>query len=236
MNDKAMSLLDHLRELRRRLAISLGAILVLFLPSYSLLAPQAIHFLASPLARPLQSLSIAEAFLLRIEVSFLLATALASPIVAHEIWAFVAPGLYPRERRGVLGLTSASLLLAAAGAGFSLFLLLPLSVQFFLGEASALGVEYLAGADSYVRFCLFLTVACAAAFQLPLALLALGAAGIATPEWLRQTRRHWIVGIFFLSAILTPTGDIFTMSALAVPMWILFEVTVVAIGRMAGRG
>lgn len=232
-DDFRMPVLEHLRELRRRLMICVAAVLVLFVPSYGFLAPRAIGWISSPLGTPLRSLAIAEAFFVRIEVAFLIAVALASPILFYEAWSFVAPGLYPNERWGVVYLTTASLLLAGAGAAFSLSFLLPVAVRFFLGEAGAMGVEYLAGVKSYVRFVLYLTGACAAAFQLPLVLLALAAAGIATPEWLRETRRHWIVGIFAASAVLTPTGDVVTMSALALPMWILFEATVVAVCRMA---
>ena len=229
---KTLPLLAHLEELRRRLAVSLGAVAVLLVPSYYWVAPEVVRWLGRLAGRPLRTIGLAEAFFLRLEIALLAACLLALPIVAREAWAFVAPGLYPEERRATGGLALASTLLAAAGALFALGFLIPVTIGFFLAEAGEMGVEYLAGAESIARTALLLTAACAAAFQLPLALLALARAGIATPAWLKHTRRQWIVGIFLLSAILTPTSDLFTMTALALPMCLLFEATRIAIGRM----
>jgi sec-independent protein translocase protein TatC len=221
-----MALLDHLEELRRRVLVSLAAYLVAAVAVYARLADPLIEVLTAPLGdRRLVFLGLAEAFWVRLKVSLWGGLILAFPVVAWQVWRFVAPGLYRRERRAVAAGVLASTVLFTAGAFLGYAALLPAAVRFFLAF-EAPNLAYQAQIGPYLSLAAGLVLAAGLAFQVPIVVYALGRAGILTRAFVRQWRPAIVVGIFALAAILTPSGDAFTQCLLAVPTWILFEISV----------
>lgn len=221
-----MALLDHLEELRRRVLTSLAAWAVAAVAVYAWLADPIIDLLTAPLeGRRLVFLGLAEAFWVRLKVALWGGLALAFPVIAWEAWRFVAPGLYRHERRAVAAGVFASTALFAAGAVLGHAALLPAAVGFFL-SFEAPNLAYGAQIGPYLSLAAGLVLAAGLAFQVPIVVYALGRAGILTRPFVRQWRPAIVVAIFALSAVLTPSGDAFTQCLLAVPTWILFEISV----------
>lgn len=172
--------------------------------------------------RDLMFLGLGEAFVTHFSFSLYLGFFLALPVVAYQIWAFVAPGLYPAERRAALKLAIASSVLFTLGVLFAHFFLMPAIVEFFLSFEEP-GLKYGGAIGPYLRLFAGVLAGSGLSFQLPLLLLALIKSGLLSAEQLSDKRRYWILGIVVAAAFLTPTGDLVTQSLLAFPMWLLFE-------------
>lgn len=223
----AMPFWSHLVELRERLLKSLAGIAVGVVLSIAFLERMVFDLALKPLgSRKLMYLGLAEGFTTHLFLSLIIGTILALPYVAYQIWAFVAPGLYPRERRVAVRLSFASTGLFFAGVLFAYFILMPVVVRFFLSfETDQL--VYGGALGSYLKTFAGLLLGTGLAFQFPLVLLGLVRAGIVTPESLAAQRGYWILAIVTLAAVLTPTGDMMTQSLVSLPMWILFEGAVI---------
>ncbi len=151
------------------------------------------------------------------------------PIILWQIWRFIAPGLYRRERRYAFAFVGSGTLLFALGAAIA-YLTLTKAAEFLIGVAGA-EVEVRAGIANFTRLALFMMVAFGVGFQFPVVMVALQMVGVVTPQQLSSWRRPVILAIFVIAAGITPSGDPFSLFALAIPMWFLFEISVV-IGRV----
>lgn len=221
-----MGILQHLEELRRRVLVSLVAWIVASVVVYAYAADAIVAFLAAPLGgRRLLFLGLAEAFWVRLKVSLWGGLALSFPVIAWHVWRFVAPGLYPSERRGVIVAALASTGLFAAGAALGYAALLPAAVGFFLSFEEP-GLLYAGQVGPYLSLAVGLVLGAGIAFQVPVVVYALCRAGILTRSFVRAWRPAIIVGIFAAAAVLTPSPDAFTQILLAVPMWLLFEASI----------
>lgn len=240
-------LLDHLIELRRRLIYCLVAILVGFIVCFGF-AKYIYTFLTLPLAHALAGrpnahliyTALYETFFTYVKVGLFAGLCLAFPVVASQIWMFVAPGLYRRERRAFLPFLFASPLLFIAGAAFVLYLMLPTAIRFFLsyqtpdGSGGGLGIQLQAKVSEYLDFVMTLIIAFGLTFQMPVLLSLLGRVGIVSARYLRSTRRYAIVGIFAVAAVITPP-DLFSMLSLAVPLVGLYEVSILLVALIERR-
>src|ERR1700687_6125583 len=232
-----MPLLDHLVELRNRLLWSFGAIMVAFLVSYQF-KEMIYRFLAHPLAviyagepgRKMIFTGLTEAFFTYIKVSFWAAICLSFPVIAIQLWKFVAPGLYKTERRAFLPYLAATPVLFIMGGALAYFVVIPMAFRFFLsfetpGGDGTLPIVSDPKVNEYLSLVMTLLFAFGVAFQLPVLLTLMARAGLITSAGLISKWRYAVVGMFAVAAVLTPP-DIISQTCLAVPLIILYGVSI----------
>jgi sec-independent protein translocase protein TatC len=239
----AMTVVEHLSELRTRLIVSLVAFVAISAAAFAFYDPM-LDLLTRPLCslprrllgpqgcnlvftRPL------EAFLFRLKITALAGVALSSPVWFYEIYAFILPALTPKEKRYATPFLLGSVVLFAAGTTFA-YLSLSRGLGFLIGIGGENLVPLL-GAEEYLNFVGLMLLGFSVAFQLPLLLVFLGLAEVVSVETLRRQRKAAFVGIFLLSAIVTPSQDPYTMSILALPLYGFYEITILVVARLLRR-
>lgn len=239
LDETRMPLLDHLIELRRRLLWSVAALGVAFFICLYF-ARDIFAFLAQPLLQAGQGkiiyTDIFEAFFVEIKVAFFAATMVAFPVIATQIWRFVAPGLYANEKKAFLPFLVMTPVLFLSGAAMAYFIAMPVALKFLLGfsgDVGGISQEALPGVGNYLGFVTKFLFGFGVAFLLPVLLMLLERAGILTLQQLRAGRRYAVVGIAAVSAVLTPP-DLMSQILLLVPMYLLYELAIIAI-MVTGR-
>jgi sec-independent protein translocase protein TatC len=227
-------LLDHLIELRRRLLYSVLALAVCFGVCFYFARP-IFGFLAQPLLAAGQGTliytQIFEAFFVQVKVGFFAALMLAFPIIAMQLWQFVAPGLYRRERRALLPFLLATPVLFTTGAALAYYVAIPTALKFLLGFQGDIGgvhQEAMPAIGNYLSFVMQFLFGFGVSFLLPVLLMLLERAGIVTRRQLIDGRRYAIVGAFAVAAVLTPP-DIGSQFMLAIPLVLLYELSIIGI-------
>ncbi|OIO61170.1 MAG: twin-arginine translocase subunit TatC [Alphaproteobacteria bacterium CG_4_10_14_0_2_um_filter_63_37] len=222
-------LLEHLRELRKRIIVVMAILAVGVAVCFEYADPL-YRVLMAPLVEAMGDsgkliyTGLPEVFFTYLKVAILAAFILTSPLTFYQIWAFVAPGLYRSEKRGFLAFVVGSVGLFALGAAFAYFLVFPLIFKFFLGFANET-IEALPAVKEYLSLVVKLIFAFGVAFEVPLICLVLAKVGILTPRAMAEKRRYVYVGMFVIGALLTPP-DVISQVMLAIPMILLFEVGV----------
>jgi sec-independent protein translocase protein TatC len=224
-------LLDHLIELRGRLMKCIGALAIAFAVCFPF-ADEIFGFLVRPLTAAfppgegrLIYTKLYEAFFVELKVSLFAAFFISFPIIANQLWAFVAPGLYAKEKKAFLPFLLATPILFVSGAALAYFVVMPTAFRFFLdfeGSRGGLSMEALPGTSDYLSLVMQFILAFGFSFLLPVLLLLLNRAGIVRRQQLIGARRYVIVAIVALAAVITPP-DVLSQLLLAVPMWLLFE-------------
>ena len=230
-------LIDHLIELRSRLMrglAGLGIVLVALLPfANKLYAWFAAPLLAKlPAGAQLIAVEVASPFFAPLKLAFFVALIESMPWLLYQAWAFVAPGLYQREKRLAVPLLVSAVALFYAGCAFAFFVVLP-SVFGFLTAIKPEGVAMMTDINAYLDFVLVIFLAFGASFELPVALVILVLLGWVTPDQLRAGRGYAVVGIFVLAAVITPP-DVVSQLLLAIPMCLLYEAGILA-ARLVDR-
>jgi sec-independent protein translocase protein TatC len=240
IHDKPMPLLEHLVELRRRVMWSVAAFFVCFVVSYHFSA-QIYGFLAQPLVDILEQQSgtprrliftqLYEVFFTYLRVAFFGAAFVSFPVIASQIWLFVAPGLYRSEKRAMLPFLAATPVLFLLGAALAYYFVFPFAWRFFISfespTTSSVPIQLEAKVSEYLDLVMKLIFAFGVTFELPVLLTLLAKVGIVSSAGLRKFRRYAYVGMFVVAAILAPP-DVITQTGLAIPLIGLYEISIIA--------
>lgn len=227
MNQKDMTILDHIEELRKRLMI----IVVFFV-----LAIVVSFFLSQPLIKLIQHASAAhditmnafrvtDPFKVFMQMAFVLAFIMTSPVILYQVWAFISPGLLDKERKVTLSYIPVSATLFLAGILFSYFVLFPFVIRFMLGLSSNMEIQTTIGINEYFHFLFQITIPFGILFQLPVVVLFLTRLGIVTPTLLRQVRKYAYFVLIVVAAFITPP-DMISHAMVTVPLLLLYEISI----------
>lgn len=220
------NIIAHLIELRKRLVNSVVALLIVFVclfpwaaDLYSMLAqpllaklPEGGHMIATDVTTP---------FFVPMKVALMSAFLISLPYILFQVWSFVAPGLYSHEKRWIVPLVIASMILFLSGMAFAYFAVFPM-VFGFITAAAPEGVAVMTDIDKYLSFVLSMFLAFGLTFQVPVAVVAMVKMRFVSVAKLREVRRYVIVGAFIVAAIMTPP-DVVSQFMLAIPLWLLYE-------------
>lgn len=235
--DDKVPFTSHLEELRKRLITSFIAVGIGFLASYGFKEK-----LFEILVRPLKSVmkegdtliftGLPEAFFTYLKVSFLAGLMLAAPVIIHQFWMFVAPGLYKKERKILLPIVFLSSVFFVGGSLFGYFIVFPFGFEFFLGFSNET-IKALPSMKEYLGFSAKLLLAFGVVFELPLLITFMARLGIVSVDFLKAKRKYAILLFFVFSAILTPP-DVVTQIMMGFPLMILYEISIVG-ARVFGK-
>jgi sec-independent protein translocase protein TatC len=221
------TLISHLLELRTRLMRIAVSVVIVFVPLvffandlFTLVAKPLIDKL--PEGTSLIATSVVAPFMTPLKLALVTAIFIAIPYILHQVWGFVSPGLYQREKRFAMPLLVSSILLFYAGVAFAYFVLFPIVFAFFASTTPE-GVKMMTDISSYLDFTLLLFFAFGLAFEMPVATVLLVATGLVKVETLQKNRGYVLLGIFIVAAFLTPP-DAISQTFMAVPMYFLYEV------------
>ncbi|MBB5710626.1 twin-arginine translocase subunit TatC [Sphingomonas xinjiangensis] len=234
IDDSQAPLLEHLVELRRRLLWSVGALVLAFGGCLYFARPIFV-LLVAPLKAAGQvtiiNTQVFGGFLVEIKIAFFAAMMIAFPVIANQLWQFVAPGLYRKEKQALLPFILATPVLFIAGASMAYFVAIPVALKFLLsfqGQLGGVQQQSLPDVNDYLKFVMQFIFGFGLSFLLPILLMLLEHAGIVTYEQLKGAWRYAVVGAFALSAVLTPP-DVGSQLLLAVPLVLLYFLALVAI-------
>lgn len=230
-DERRMTVIEHLEELRRVLIISVIAWGVATVIGF-LLSGWVLNLVLVPIHKvignhPLYFTAPVDKFLLYFKVGIFTGFIIASPVIIWQIWTFVAPGLHRNERRFAVGFVLSASALFAIGIGFAFFAL-PIALRFLTSFGTS-QIEYFPLVNSYVNFVLLLIAIFGITFELPLAMTMLGLVGIVSAPFLKRHRFKFWIGIFAGANMVTPGADPITPSILAVALIVLFEASIIAI-------
>jgi sec-independent protein translocase protein TatC len=235
-----MAFLDHLEELRQRLfkcaaAFAFGGIIAFLLftqvPHFDV-----IEFLSRPITpylhgQKLVYLHPGDAFQIVLDAGFALSFIIASPVILYQLWGFVSPAMYSHEKKLVLPVLGGIVVLFVAGVAMAFTMILPMTIRFLIGVESE-ALQPMIAASEYFGFAIYMCLAFGAAFELPIVIMGLTALGLANPDFLAKYRRYAAVGGLIVGTFITP--DPTAMFAIAIPMYGLFELSIV-LSRMVYR-
>ncbi|MCB0707140.1 MAG: twin-arginine translocase subunit TatC [Saprospiraceae bacterium] len=250
-----MSFLDHLEELRWHIIRSLlvvvcaGIILFLFYKSifeHVIFGPANPEFITyriicnlsdamcfTPPDIPAQAIGFGESFIMSIKTSFVIGLIVSFPYVFWEFWRFISPGLYKKERKATRGIVFICSMLFLTGVLFGYFIIAPFAVNFLMGFTIP-GVQNTPTLSSYLNYMIMFTAPAGMIFELPIVVYFLSKVGLVTPEFMRQYRRHSIIAILLVAAIVTPP-DVITQFLIGIPLYFLYEISILISARVAKK-
>ena len=223
------TLLSHLVELRSRLIKAVGAVLAIFIVLFPF-SRTIWDYASGPLIRELPggemiATGMVSIVLAPLKMTFFIAVLIAMPVILYQVWAFVAPGLYKKEKRFAFPLLASSIVLFYAGAAFAFYVVFPLAFAFFVAFAPE-NVEMMTDITLYWEFVRMVVIAFALAFEVPVATVLIVWTGLTTPEKLAKARPYVFLMAFVVGMFLTPP-DVISQTLLAVPVYLLFELGII---------
>jgi len=229
----SMPFLDHLEEFRKRILKSIMA-MVVTVGAAMYYSKEIMQWFVAPLhGVKLTVTEVMGSFMAYFKIGLVVGFAAATPFVFYQLWSFVSPGLYPKERRMVIPFVTSATVLFLGGCAFCYYLVLPWSLQFMIGLAGDI-FNPLITINSYITFAGVLILGFGACFEMPVVAYILGKLGVVSSAFLSKGRRIAIVVILVVAAVVTPTPDIFTQLLLAIPMYALYEISIIVV-RFTGR-
>ncbi|MCC7441203.1 MAG: twin-arginine translocase subunit TatC [Bdellovibrionales bacterium] len=235
-----MSFFDHLDELRARVMRSLAVFMAGFVGCYFLVTDWVMQFLREPLyavmppeQQKLYFTSLFENFLTHLKIAGVAAIFVCAPFFLYQAWAFIAPGLYERERKAVVPFITAGTLLFVGGAAFAYYVLFPVGFKFFVTYGLSTDVPMLT-IDAYYTTCLKLLLLFGLAFELPVFVVGLGYLGVIDARFLRENRSKAVIGITVACALFAPP-DAISMLILMAPLVLLFEAAILVVAWIGSR-
>ena len=238
MEDEKLPLTSHLDELRKRIIRILIAVGVVFFACYYFK-----EYLFKVITQPLMDVlpknshmiytGLPEAFFIYMKIAFFASLLLTSPYIFFQIWRFIAPGLFPAERKLVLPFVFSSTFLFLSGILFGYYLALPPAFEFFVAFSSDT-LKPMISFKEYLSFALKMLLAFGISFELPVFIFFMAKLGIVNAQMLRKQRRYAILIIFIVAAILTPSPDAFSQIIMAIPLMVLYEISIF-LAKYAGK-
>lgn len=227
-----MTFLEHLEDLRKRLFNSFLAITIILIPAW-FFSRDVFKILARPVTRYLPEGSrlaytgLTEPFFLYLKVSFLTAIFVSSPFIFLQIWYFVAPGLYQREKRLVIPFVLFTTFFFLLGATFGYLVIFPWACRFFLNLGS--DFQSVITVNSYFNLSLKLLLGIGLVFEMPILVFFLARIGVISSRWMLRNFKYAVLVIFIIAALITPTPDMITQSILAIPMLVLYGLSILVV-------
>lgn len=222
---------DHLEDLQRCLLRALAGLGIAVAACYTLF-PRILKLLLRPPVDKLVYTSPTEPFFAHCKLALIGGILVSFPWILYQAWRFISPGLKPRERRVLFNLIPAAYALCLLGGAFGLFVAAPLGLKFLMSYSSAQLIPYLT-LSAYLGYLSYMTLGLALLFQLPLLLFALALLGMVRASSLAGYRRHVLLGLLVLAAVITPSPDIYGQILIALPTYVLFEISLLAM-RLQG--
>ncbi|MCY8490925.1 twin-arginine translocase subunit TatC [Bacillus atrophaeus] len=235
MKVNQMSLIEHITELRRRLLIVAISFVVFFIAGFFLAKPAIVYLQGTDEAKELtlNAFNLTDPLYVFMQFAFIIGLVLTSPIILFQLWAFVSPGLYEKERKVTLGYIPIAIMLFLAGVSFSYYILFPFVVDFMKRISNDLDVNQVIGINEYFHFLLQLTIPFGLLFQMPVILMFLTRLGIVTPMFLAKIRKYAYFTLLVIAALITPP-ELLSHMMVTVPLLILYEISIF-ISRTAYR-
>ncbi|PKM83701.1 MAG: twin-arginine translocase subunit TatC [Firmicutes bacterium HGW-Firmicutes-13] len=228
--EKILTLTEHLTELRKRIVISLIAVILASIVTFTY-----VDIIRESITAPagnLVFLTLAEAFMTNIKIALVSGCLLAFPVILFQVWSFVLPGLSPSERRFTILFVIASLFFFLTGVVFAYHVIIPISIKFFLGFATE-DLMPMLSFNSYISYISGIIFAFGLVFQLPIAVFILAKLGLVSSDLLKKYRMYAVVVIFIVAAVITPP-DVFSQILMALPMMLLYEISILA-AKIVGK-
>jgi sec-independent protein translocase protein TatC len=226
--EKVMTLVEHLSELRMRILFALGSVIVAAVFTLYHSATLTKMILATAPKVKFIALTPMEVFFTQLKIGLISALIIAVPVITWQIWSFIRPGLKTDEARIVFWLAPLTSGLFITGGLFAFLVVIPLGVD-FLSSFQLEGVTEQYSLEAYTSFVLFFVLSLGVVFESPIVILFLARLGIVTSRGLSERRRYVILGCFVAAAVITPTPDMVTQSLVAIPLWLLFEGTLIGL-------
>ncbi|MFZ3591634.1 twin-arginine translocase subunit TatC [Bacillus sp. DJP31] len=235
MNQNEMSVYDHIGELRKRLVIVFIFFVVAFVGSLFVVEHFILFLQRADEAKELtmNAFRLTDPIKIYMEFAFIIAFIVTFPIILFQLWAFISPGLYKKERKVTLSYIPMSLFLFLAGLSFSYFILFPFVVEFMTQLSDRLAIEQVIGINEYFEFLFQLTLPFGLLFQLPVVIMFLTRLGIVTPAYLSKSRKYAYFVLLVIAAFITPP-EIISHLMVSIPLFILYEISIL-ISRGAYR-
>lgn len=225
-DQKEMTFTEHLRELRKRLMIALGTVfalaILLFYPSQFIIGWLSAQYFPGI---KLNAFGPADVIMLELKFSIYAGVVIGLPVILYQLWMFVVPAFHPKTRRMVYAYVTPSIFLAALGLAFGHFIVLPRVAHALLAQTTRLATATFGIAET-LNFVLLLLLLFVLIFQTPVVMVVLARIGLVSAAFLRRYRRHALFGFFVLGGIVAPDGNPLTMALLALPMYVLFEISI----------